>query len=56
MTLNVQSTRANKEEYEELAEPYKTEAIGGRIFEKSGNYCTSIQKDIKKNYRLKNMF
>ena len=104
--------RANKEEYEELVEPYKTvevlyiddlfkvkkgqpvtaadvniafeilnyryrnsglitiissewtireiveidEAIGGRIFEKSGNYCISIGKDIKKNYRLKNMF
>lgn len=32
------------------------EAIGGRICEKSGNYCTSIQKDIKKNYRLRNMF
>ena len=32
------------------------EAVGSRIFEKSGNYCINISKDIKKNYRLKNMF
>ena len=32
------------------------EAVGSRIFERSGNYCINIQKDIKKNYRLKNMF
>ena len=32
------------------------QSIGSRIFEKSGNYCINIGKDIKKNYRLKNMF
>ena len=32
------------------------EAVASRIAEKSAGYCINVYKDIKKNYRLKNMF